>query len=179
MTPGGHAETAGSAVPTDAAARLARLRAVVEAVPDPELPLLTIGELGIVREIGYTRGGVEVRLTPTYTGCPATEAIGEAVVDALVDAGCARQRTRVLTVLAPAWTTDWISAEGRRKLADHGIAPPGPASSGEPVDVELGLRCPHCGSTRTRLLSRFGPTACQALRVCVECAEPFSHVRPL
>jgi ring-1,2-phenylacetyl-CoA epoxidase subunit PaaD len=160
--------------------RLARLRAAVEAVPDPELPLLTIGELGIVREVRFALGAViEVRLTPTYLGCPATEAISEAALDALVAAGCPRDRARVVTVLAPAWTTDWINAEGRRKLARHGIAPPGPASGGEPVDVELGLRCPHCGSTRTRLLSRFGPTACQALRVCVECAEPFGHVKPV
>jgi ring-1,2-phenylacetyl-CoA epoxidase subunit PaaD len=151
-------------------------RAVVAGVLDPEVPVLTIDELGILREVRVDeRGHVDVVITPTYSGCPALEAIRAAVVQALDDAG--HRDVDVTTVLAPAWTTDWISAAGRRKLLEYGIAPPGPVSG--PVLVQLGVRCPQCGSLSTREVSHFGSTACKALWVCDSCQEPFDHFKPL
>ena len=153
-------------------------RAVCEAVPDPELPVVTIGDLGIVRDVQLDGGHVEVTLTPTYSGCPATEVIRDDVRAALRNAGFADVTVR--TVLAPAWTTDWITDAGRRKLAESGIAPPsGAAPAPRSVDVAIGVRCPHCGSVDTRLVSRFGATACQAMHRCATCLEPFDSVKPL
>jgi ring-1,2-phenylacetyl-CoA epoxidase subunit PaaD len=151
-------------------------RAVVAGVLDPEVPVLTIDDLGILRDVRVDeRGHVDVVITPTYSGCPALEAIRAAVMQALHDAG--HRDVDVTTVLAPAWTTDWISAEGRRKLLEYGIAPPGPVSG--PVLVQVGVRCPQCGSLRTREVSHFGSTACKALWVCDSCQEPFDHFKPL
>ncbi|MEW6474236.1 MAG: 1,2-phenylacetyl-CoA epoxidase subunit PaaD [Actinomycetota bacterium] len=153
------------------------VRAAVAAVPDPEIPVLTIEDLGILRDLTVTGDGrVEVTLTPTYSGCPATEAIRSEVERVLAEHGFADAAVR--TVLAPAWTTDWISDEGRRKLAAFGIAPPGRCGGAPVAPVEL-VRCPQCGSADTRLLSRFGSTACKALRVCNRCREPFDHFKPL
>lgn len=164
---------------------LAAVEAAAAAVPDPELPVVTLGDLGIVRGAALAGdGAVEVDLTPTYVGCPATEAIA-ADVRRAVEAVVPGERVRTRTVLAPAWTTDWISAEGRRKLAEHGIAPPtghaaaGGAVGAGPVPVDLAVRCPRCGSTETRLLSAFGSTPCQALRACRACGEPFGAVKSL
>lgn len=145
--------------------------------------MLTIEDLGVLREVRVTDdGGVEVSITPTYSGCPAIEAIRADVERVLADHGF--EEVSVRTVLAPAWTTDWMSEEGRRKLAAFGIAPPvrvappgqdGPAG---PVPVEL-VRCPRCGSSDTRLISRFGSTACKALRSCRSCLEPFDHFKAI
>ena len=150
------------------------------AVPDPELPVLTIGELGIVRAVRVPAPGddaaVEVDITPTYSGCPAREVIAEAVADAVRAAG--RSEVRVLSVLSPAWTTDWISPEGRRKLIEAGIAPPG-ATGGDGSGLEIPPRCPLCNSVRTRELGFFGSTACKARYVCVACREPFEYVKPI
>jgi ring-1,2-phenylacetyl-CoA epoxidase subunit PaaD len=164
---------------------LAAVEAAAANVPDPELPVVTLGDLGIVRGAALAGdGAVEVDLTPTYVGCPATEAIA-ADVRRAVEAVVPGERVRTRTVLTPAWTTDWISAEGRRKLAEHGIAPPtgqgtaGGAASAGPVPVDLAVRCPRCGSTETRLLSAFGSTPCQALRACRACGEPFGAVKSL
>jgi ring-1,2-phenylacetyl-CoA epoxidase subunit PaaD len=170
---------------------LAAVEAAAAAVPDPELPVVTLGDLGIVRGAALAGdGAVEVDLTPTYVGCPATEAIA-ADVRRAVEAVVPGERVRTRTVLAPAWTTDWISAEGRRKLAEHGIAPPtgrgtagtaggvGGSAAAGPVPVDLAVRCPRCGSTETRLLSAFGSTPCQALRACRACGEPFGAVKDL
>jgi ring-1,2-phenylacetyl-CoA epoxidase subunit PaaD len=156
--------------------------AVAATVVDPELPVLTIAELGILRDVRLEAGSVEVDITPTYTGCPALEAIRADVKAALRTAGA--REVHVRTVLSPAWTTDLISPEGRQKLAEHGIAPPSPhgapRSRGEsPVLVELSVRCPRCGSANTRELSRFGPTPCTALLSCRGCGEPFEHVKTL
>ncbi len=163
--------------------------AVVARVPDPELPVLTIAELGILRDVrvlpvATPAPAVEVDITPTYSGCPALEAIRSDVKDALRGVGV--ENVRVRTVLAPAWTTDWITADGRRKLAESGVAPPGPAGaprgpdrSAGPVPLELSVRCPRCGSLGTREVSRFGPTPCTALRTCGSCLEPFEAVKPL
>jgi ring-1,2-phenylacetyl-CoA epoxidase subunit PaaD len=156
---------------------VAAVRAAVAAVPDPEIPVVTIDDLGILRNVTVTEDGrVEVTLTPTYSGCPAVEAIQGDVERVLAQQGFADAAVR--TVLAPAWTTDWISDEGRRKLAAFGIAPPGRCGAAGVTTIEL-VRCPQCGSADTRLLSRFGSTACKALRVCNRCQEPFDHFKPL
>lgn len=149
-------------------------------VPDPELPQLSLAELGVVRGVAYRPdGGLDVTLTPTYTGCPAVETMAADIQQVLGERGFTG--VRVVKVLAPAWTTDDITAEGRRKLAEAGIAPPrpgGPAEDG-PVPLSLAIRCPHCGSVETELLSRFSSTACKALRRCTSCREPFDHFKEL
>ncbi|WP_432036878.1 1,2-phenylacetyl-CoA epoxidase subunit PaaD [Streptomyces cucumeris] len=149
-------------------------------VPDPELPMISLAELGVVRGLRVLGPGrVEVELTPTYTGCPALESMSADIERVLHDRGI--PEVAVVTVLSPPWSTDAISAEGRRKLAEAGIAPPSPSrtEAGGPVAVELGVRCPHCGSTETKLLSRFSSTACKALRRCEACREPFDHFKEL
>ncbi|MGW1813379.1 1,2-phenylacetyl-CoA epoxidase subunit PaaD [Streptomyces sp. NPDC002125] len=157
----------------------AELHRLAGSVPDPELPVLTLEELGVLR--GVQADGpdkVTVRLTPTYTGCPAIETMSTDIQRVLHDHGVAE--VSVVTVLAPAWSTDDISDEGRRKLAEFGIAPPRPGhAAGGPVPLTLSVRCPHCGSTDTELLSRFSSTACKALRRCVACREPFDHFKEL
>ncbi|MBB5083103.1 1,2-phenylacetyl-CoA epoxidase subunit PaaD [Nonomuraea endophytica] len=152
---------------------LAQARAVVSAVPDPELPVLTLGDLGIVREVRQgADGGFEVVVTPTYSGCPAMDAIRE-------DIGRALPGAVVTTVLSPAWSTDWITDEGREKLREHGISPPGHLRDRGPVALELSARCPRCGSPETRLVSRYGSTACKALYTCRVCLEPFDHFKEI
>nr|WP_246266855.1 1,2-phenylacetyl-CoA epoxidase subunit PaaD [Nonomuraea typhae] len=150
---------------------LEEARALAAAVPDPELPVLTLGDLGIVREVRRDAGGgLEVVITPTYSGCPAMDAIRE-------DIGKALPGARVVTVLAPPWSTDWITDEGRRKLREHGLSPP--RRTDGPVALTLGVRCPRCGSPRTRLVSRYGSTACKAMYACQECLEPFDHFKEI
>ena len=146
-------------------------RAAAAAVPDPELPMVTIEDLGILREVQVRDDVVHVTITPTYAGCPATEAIRADVEAAVHEAlpGCS---VLVHTVLAPAWSTDDLTEAGRRKLAEAGIAPPGATT-----DLNLTIRCPHCGSPDTRELSRFGSTACKALWVCTACREPFDSFK--
>lgn len=151
----------------------AELRRAIEQVVDPELPVVTIAELGILRAVTEADGVVEVTITPTYAGCPAMEAIR-----ADIEAAAAPRRVVVRTVLSPPWSTDDITEHGRLALARHGVAPPTPAGDGV-VDLVLGVRCPHCGSTETHQLSRFGSTACKALHVCDSCAEPFDFLKPL
>ncbi|MFD5039829.1 1,2-phenylacetyl-CoA epoxidase subunit PaaD [Streptomyces sp. NPDC058378] len=157
----------------------AELHRLAGSVPDPELPVLTLDELGVLR--GVQADGpdkVTVRLTPTYTGCPAIESMSADIERVLHEHGVTE--VSVVTVLAPAWSTDDISDEGRRKLAEFGIAPPRPGGgSGGPVPLTLSVRCPRCGSTDTELLSRFSSTACKALRRCVACREPFDHFKEL
>ncbi|MFD6421209.1 1,2-phenylacetyl-CoA epoxidase subunit PaaD [Streptomyces sp. NPDC060198] len=155
------------------------LRRIAGAVPDPELPMVTLEELGVLRDVrvdGPDR--VTVTLTPTYTGCPAVETMAHDIEEALRDHGMTG--VSVITTLAPPWSTDDITVEGRRKLAASGIAPPRPARAPEgAVPLTLAVRCPHCGSTRTELLSRFSSTACKALRRCDDCREPFDHFKEL
>lgn len=153
-------------------------REVAGAVPDPEVPVLSIEDLGILRDVVVDDSGrVHVRITPTYSGCPAMDAIRDDVVAALAAEGY--EDVEVELVLAPAWTTDWMSDEGRRKLVDFGIAPPVTRRHDAPVPLTLSLRCPQCGSPDTRELSRFGSTACKALWVCNACMEPFDHFKTL
>jgi len=153
-------------------------RAVCVSVLDPELPVITIGDLGIVRDVVESADGhVEVVLTPTYSGCPATEVIRADVITALHAAGFAD--VGVHFKRAPAWTTDWITENGRRVLAAHGIAPPSASVLSEQgVRVEFSVQCPQCGSAQTQLVSAFGATACQAMYRCLSCLEPFDHVKP-
>jgi ring-1,2-phenylacetyl-CoA epoxidase subunit PaaD len=158
-------------------ARDIRAREICAGVPDPELPVVTLGDLGIVREVRVADDGhVEVLVTPTYSGCPATEVIRADLLAALRAAGF--DDAAVRTVRAPAWTTDWITDAGRRKLADNGIAPPSGLVEGRAVALELSVPCPQCGSRDTALVSRFGPTACLAMYRCRACLEPFDHVKP-
>ncbi|MER7544662.1 1,2-phenylacetyl-CoA epoxidase subunit PaaD [Actinomadura sp.] len=158
-------------------------RAVAEAVTDPELPMLTLAELGVLRDVTEESGRVEVTITPTYTGCPALDTMRADLRKSLADAGYGDVEIR--TVLDPPWTSDWISDSGRRKLREAGIAPPGPAprrASG-PIPLALGptrrVRCPHCGSADTAEVSRFGATACKSLRRCESCREPFEHFKEI
>ncbi|MEP6760395.1 MAG: 1,2-phenylacetyl-CoA epoxidase subunit PaaD [Sporichthyaceae bacterium] len=148
-------------------------------MPDPEVPVLTIGDLGVLRGVVIDADGrVQVTVTPTYSGCPAMDAIRTDVVQALTDAGFAN--AVVHTVLSPAWTTDWMSDEGKRKLLAYGIAPPSRrTTTNGPVLVSLSVRCPQCGSGDTRELSRFGSTACKALWSCRACLEPFDHFKAI
>jgi ring-1,2-phenylacetyl-CoA epoxidase subunit PaaD len=148
-------------------------------VLDPEVPVLTIEDLGILRDVTVDeRGHVAVTITPTYSGCPAMDAIRADVTRALGDRGV--DDVEVSLVLSPAWTTDWMSDAGKQKLLDYGIVPPQVRSrpeDGGPVLVSLSLRCPQCGSGDTRELSRFGSTACKSLWVCNACKEPFDHFK--
>jgi ring-1,2-phenylacetyl-CoA epoxidase subunit PaaD len=151
-------------------------RAVVAAVADPELPSLTIEELGILRGVAVDGAGrVTVTITPTYSGCPALDAIRADIRAALAVAG--HSTVDIVTELAPAWTTDLISQSGRAKLAAAGLVPPGPVAG--PVRVALSVRCPRCGSPDTERLSAFGSTACTALWRCRTCREPFDEFKSL
>ncbi|MGY2085388.1 1,2-phenylacetyl-CoA epoxidase subunit PaaD [Blastococcus sp. SYSU DS0539] len=160
-------------------------RSVAETVTDPELPTLTLADLGVLRDVRTEDDGtVVVEITPTYSGCPAMGVMRADLVHALHQAGFPDVDVR--TVLAPAWSTDWISAEGRRKLAAGGIAPPGPAPERTPGPVPLSLgptrrtaSCPLCDSPDTVELSEFSATACKALRRCRACGEPFEHVKEI
>jgi ring-1,2-phenylacetyl-CoA epoxidase subunit PaaD len=163
-------------------ARAEAARRALDDVTDPEIPVVTIADLGVLRDVvAADDGRIEVTVTPTYSGCPATEVIRRDIVRVL--AGHGFPDVSVRTVLAPAWSTDDISAEGRRKLLAYGIAPPGPRPDRGPVLVALlppePVRCPRCGSADTRLSSRFGSTACKALYVCTACAEPFDLFKAL
>lgn len=155
-------------------ALLSEARRVVAAVGDPELPFVTIEELGILRDLEMSEDGfVTVTVTPTYSGCPATEVIAESILSALEEAGHIRARVR--TVFSPPWSTDDITPEGRRKLDEGGIAPPRDLSR----VLELPVRCPRCRQSSTHIISEFGSTACKALMVCDSCGEPFDHFKEL
>ncbi|MFK4106897.1 1,2-phenylacetyl-CoA epoxidase subunit PaaD [Streptomyces sp. NPDC019531] len=164
---------------------LRRARHIAERVPDPELPMLTLADLGVLRGVEVTADGTVVaELTPTYSGCPAMAEMRAEVDARLKAAGYARVEVR--TVLNPPWTTDWITPTGRRKLAEHGIAPPGPAARPAPGPVPLVLTptrrtvaCPRCGSADTEETSRFGATSCKALWRCRACREPFEYVKEI
>jgi ring-1,2-phenylacetyl-CoA epoxidase subunit PaaD len=146
-------------------------------VLDPEVPVLTIEDLGILRGVEETDAGVVVTITPTYSGCPAMDAIRDDIVSAFAAEG--RDDVRVDFTLSPAWTTDWMSDAGKHKLEEFGIAPPQATRGAGPVALSLSLRCPQCGSPDTRELSRFGSTACKSLWVCNACREPFDHFKSI
>ncbi|WP_347111247.1 1,2-phenylacetyl-CoA epoxidase subunit PaaD [Paenarthrobacter sp. S56] len=164
--------------------------AVASTVCDPEIPVLTIEDLGILRGVrvveethdaGPAGTAVEVTITPTYSGCPAMDAIGDDLRAAFRNAGYAA--VEVNLVLSPAWTTDWMTESGKAKLDEYGIAPPsGRAAAGGhsgPVRLNLAVKCPQCSSLNTKELTRFGSTSCKALFVCQDCKEPFDYFKVL
>lgn len=156
---------------------VAQAWSVLDGVLDPEVPALSLTDLGIVRDVKAAALGLEVVLTPTYSGCPATEVIEQSVIDALVAAGLGP--VHITMQRAPAWTTDWMSDAGRRKLREYGIAPPGPVDSAPIRIVRRDIACPRCGSAQTERLAAFGSTACKALYRCLACREPFEHFKPI
>jgi ring-1,2-phenylacetyl-CoA epoxidase subunit PaaD len=155
---------------------------VLTHVADPEIPVISVTELGIVRDVRVEGQALEVVVTPTYSGCPATEVIEQSIVEALRAAGAAD--VRVVTQLSPAWTTDWIATEAQGKLRRYGIAPPGVAAADsahaeQPLAFVPRVDCPLCGSRNTERLSQFGATACKALYRCRDCREPFEYFKPI
>ncbi len=150
-----------------------RARTVLAQVVDPEIPVLTIEDLGILRDVSEVDGTITVDITPTYSGCPAMDLIRRQVREALEAAGF--DRVEVRTVYAPAWTTDWMSERGRERLAAIGIAPP----RGTGVAADAPVLCPRCAASETRTVSEFGSTACKALMACTSCGEPFDHFKEL
>jgi ring-1,2-phenylacetyl-CoA epoxidase subunit PaaD len=148
---------------------------VAASVVDPEIPVLTIADLGVLRDVRVADGRVEVAITPTYSGCPAMNMIAIEIELALERAGI--RNSKVRTVLSPAWTTDWMSDDGRRKLREYGIAPPQAASSRRALFGAQQVECPQCGSADTELLSEFGSTSCKALWRCKSCREPFDYFK--
>ena len=165
------------------ASRIGAAWRVLAGVPDPEVPAVSVVDLGIVRDVIDHDDVLEIVLTPTYSGCPATEVIEQDVLKALDGAGLGPARISLRR--APAWTTDWISADGKAKLLAYGIVPPGSAARTEvpikmfPRRAIAPLPCPRCGSQHTERLSAFGSTACKATWRCLDCREPFEHFKPI
>ena len=152
--------------------------AALESVVDPEIPVLTIRDLGVLRDVRIEGDRVVVTITPTYVGCPAMLDIQDSIKHALAEVGHAD--AVIETRLAPAWTTDWMSAEGREKLRAYGIAPPGKVDPGQvprPFRDDEVVSCPQCGSDHTKIVSEFGSTACKALYKCEACLEPFDYFK--
>jgi len=176
--------------PDPHAARIAQVWAVLADVLDPEVPALSVCDLGIVRDV-LPQGdaldcALEIVLTPTYSGCPATELIERNVLEAIDAAGLGPAKARLQR--APAWTTDWISEDGRRKLREYGIAPPCTLAAGDAVPMRFisrrlatqeAIACPRCASTHTTQLSAYGSTACKSLYRCLACQEPFEYFKPI
>ncbi len=159
---------------------LPQIREILESVTDPEIPVLTIADMGILRDVQVQDGEIEVVITPTYTGCPAMDMIAMNIRLALLEHGY--QKVKITSVLSPAWTTDWMTEAGKQKLKEYGIAPPLSRANrlgltGKAGTGEISVPCPHCGSANTRLLSEFGSTACKSLYQCNECLEPFDYFK--
>ena len=164
--------------------RAERAWQVLGDVLDPEVPALSVRDLGIVRDVIDHGDELEVVLTPTYSGCPATEVIEQSVLHAINAQGLGPVRATLQR--SPAWTTDWITDEGKRKLNDYGIAPPGPAMPDAAVPIRIfgrraepDIACPRCASLHTEKLSAFGSTACKSMYRCLSCREPFEHFKPI
>jgi ring-1,2-phenylacetyl-CoA epoxidase subunit PaaD len=153
------------------------IRQILETVTDPEVPVLTIYDLGIVRGINIEADNIEVIITPTYSGCPAMDMIAANIRLAL--AGHGYKNVRVTSILSPAWTTDWMSEEGKSKLKEFGIAPPHPKQQAcnDKLFSDEVIQCPHCNSWHTHCISKFGSTACKALYQCDDCKEPFDYFK--
>jgi ring-1,2-phenylacetyl-CoA epoxidase subunit PaaD len=150
----------------------AAILSILEQVTDPEIPVLTIGDLGIIRDVVVSNEQVEVIITPTYSGCPAMDMISMNIRLAMIEAGYSN--LKITTVLSPAWTTDWMTESGKEKLKQYGIAPPKGNAGEIPED---GIECPQCQSVNTKLISAFGSTACKALYQCSDCKEPFDYFK--
>ena len=155
---------------------LARARAVLDRVTDPEIPVLSIGDLGMLRDVRLDGETVHVTITPTYSGCPAMGIIELDIATALASAGF--EKVEIERRLSPAWTTDWLTERGRAKLTDYGIAPPvEPSTSKRALFADVSVSCPRCKSSDTERISEFGSTACKALYRCKACAEPFDYFK--
>jgi ring-1,2-phenylacetyl-CoA epoxidase subunit PaaD len=153
---------------------------VLRGIPDPEIPVISIVDLGIVRDVKVEGSRVEVAITPTYSGCPALHAIEEDIGARLRESGYSD--VTVTQRLSPAWTTDWISAPARERLREYGIVPPQPVRGADTHTIHLfsrAIACPQCGSENSELLSQFGSTACKAMYRCIDCREPFDYFKPL
>jgi ring-1,2-phenylacetyl-CoA epoxidase subunit PaaD len=155
-----------------------KILSILETVNDPEVPVLSVTDLGIIRDVRINNDEIEVVITPTYSGCPAMDVISMNIRMALLQHGY--NKIKITTVLSPAWTTDWMSGQGKEKLKAFGIAPP--TAKQQVCHTELfhegeAIQCPRCNSYNTRLVSQFGSTACKALYVCEECKEPFDYFK--
>lgn len=150
-----------------------QVRAILEEVADPEIPVLSITDLGIIRGIQFNDDELEIFISPTYTGCPAMDMIAMNIKLALAEHGY--KKIKLTTILSPAWTTDWMSEEGKRKLKQYGIAPP--LSQADRDGHRGNIQCPQCNSINTRLISEFGSTACKSLYQCNDCREPFDYFK--
>ena len=161
----------------DESRNVAAIRALLSQVCDPELPMMTIEDMGILRAVEETPSGFRVTITPTYSGCPAMNTIANDIRRTLNEHGLAD--VELVEQLAPAWTTDWMSAEGRRKLREAGIAPPAEATTDKRhlLGITPVIECPNCGSKATERVSEFGSTACKALYRCTQCLEPFDYFK--
>lgn len=157
----------------------------LETVSDPEIPVISVIDLGIVRDVRVEADAVVVTITPTYSGCPAMRMIEDNILEALHESGVEKARLNVR--LSPAWTTDWMSERGRRNLRGYGIAPPGGRGGAQVIDISritrngrntLPVECPHCGSKNTECVSGFGSTPCKAHHRCNDCQEPFDYFKP-
>lgn len=150
---------------------------ILEEVTDPEIPVLSVIDLGIVREVKLNEDQLEIVITPTYSGCPAMDMIAVNIKSVLQHNGF--EKVKITTVLSPAWTTDWLTKNGRKKLKEYGIAPPADGSSDKNAlfSAERTIACPHCNSTDTRMVSLFGSTACKSLYKCNTCQEPFDYFK--
>jgi ring-1,2-phenylacetyl-CoA epoxidase subunit PaaD len=155
--------------------RVTEARRVAGAVVDPEIPVLTIADLGVLRDVRFVDGAIEISITPTYSGCPAMHAIEIEIETALAKANIAP--VRIKTVLSPAWTTDWLSEDGRRKLTNYGIAPPVKGAGRRALFGEDKVVCPQCGSSITKEIAPFGSTSCKSLHRCTTCREPFEYFK--
>lgn len=153
---------------------LQKAAGIVRSVTDPEIPVLTIGDMGIVRDIKLSGEEVEVIITPTYTGCPAMDMIAMNIRLALLENGF--KKIKITSVLAPAWTTDWMTEDGKRKLKEYGIAPPNSTTWSDEASDHV-VECPQCHSSNTKCISEFGSTACKALYQCNDCKEPFDYFK--
>ncbi|MBK8311993.1 MAG: phenylacetate-CoA oxygenase subunit PaaJ [Chitinophagaceae bacterium] len=155
-----------------------KIWSILETVVDPEVPVLTITDLGIVRDVRISGSEVEIVLTPTYTGCPAMDMIAMNIRLALLEHGY--QSIKITSVLSPVWTTDWMTEDGKRKLKEYGIAPPNPRQqvcNNDLFAAAEAVQCPHCNSYHTHRISEFGSTACKALYQCDDCKEPFDYFK--
>jgi ring-1,2-phenylacetyl-CoA epoxidase subunit PaaD len=157
---------------------IVQAREIIGQIPDPEVPVLTIEDLGIVRDVAFMNEAIVVTITPTYTGCPAMDMISMNIRLALLEHGI--KNVQVKTILSPAWTTDWMSEAGKKKLKAYGIAPPNSKQavcSPDSFQEEEAIQCPQCNSYNTKMVSRFGSTACKSLYQCNDCKEPFDYFK--
>lgn len=148
---------------------LSHITSIAESVPDPEIPVLTLGDLGVIRDVRIHQMYIEIDVTPTYSGCPATSLINEMIIQAFTDNHITN--VAIKTVISPPWSSHWISEQGRQKLLEYGIAPPNPTNTGQPKS------CPQCAETHVQKLSEFGSTPCQALWKCLVCQEVFNYFK--